>query len=423
MSTRIFSWLDSGVTAFTPFIRLDYRYPNDRTWGIDNKAKEIAQTQPGKRIIYIHGLGRTVSKDELFDVSDPAGVVRRGGYYMPAKQYCRRLFEALKALKVSPDFIVLDYEGGFELWRIAKNPGQEWKKFVQAVFDDPKAKQVVPEDIRQHNPDVFTSWKGLHAIVSWDRWAAKVRAEALRIIVTDTAKSVFGHPVNCGNHADYQVGNQIVDGHFPGTPFTGDFAVDGITCPCFYLQPGKFGRYTTLKKPPRWNLITTYINLARACVNRVGPDNVKPWIAPPQYNGDYDPPTSDHYPWIQLMRHLKALGINEYLYFNGCYPAEVNKVNDQIAAKYIDAITKSVKEQQRPVKGWQMIPYDSEQIKTGSIISNIADYNPNQPQDESSSSSSEAAALSESSASTVSSKSIRYNSDSSCSSNSFGKLP
>lgn len=377
MNFKVVAWSATEQNDIIPLTRVDYRYPDDPRWGCESGADRLAAMPAGKRYLYVHGLGCTETGDQMFVRTDPAALVKSGGYYMPARLYMRRLYKAIKARNVVPDSVVLDYENGLELWRTAISPGQEWVDFVAAVFDDPLAKAALPADVRSLSPEAFRTWQtGFPAVKSWNYWACRVRARALRFVAYDTAYEAFGKSIAMTNHADYCVGSQQVPGP-RGEITTGDTSIAGTIAPCVYLRHNKYLDGST---PDRWQVLIQMLNMLRACVNKVGAWRVYPWLSRPSYAGDYEQsvgvPLVGPWAWEQLLRHSVALGIKTFLWWNprGGVVDKWSIDQDAAAVAIMRKASAEIKPVPKPEGGWTFIPYTSNEFSTGSIVSKLADF-------------------------------------------------
>ncbi|HLL87838.1 MAG TPA: hypothetical protein VK324_00895 [Tepidisphaeraceae bacterium] len=357
----VHAWTDVRVPGLTPMIwvRLDREAAQPAAAGV---APLLRARPPGQRVVAFWSPFPPLDKRDLPKLV-AGGVEFDGRFY-------RDFFWRLRQLGADVDRVVIDYEDGLSVWHtIAAKDTDATKRIAaaRAVLEDAAARRQLSDEVRQLRPEDFASHAPPQAYAAWNRWAAPQVPAAIRRAVADSADRMSGRPVPVTNYEDVRPSFDVFDVNgWQMIPA----AVGGESSPSCYLGPGG-NRYRGRAKDPRWNRFIDHLNVVRSCAAN-GP--VVPWVSPPTYDGDGNPADPrGAWLWEQLVRHLHATGVREFLYWNPGHPYRPRESivpEDRSAAAVFGALPPAAS----APAALPPLPLDADEVVTGDVVTRYRDF-------------------------------------------------
>ena len=366
---RVHSWFDSRQPGITPMIwvRVDKEWP----MAAATRVAPVLKARPvGHRVLFFWHPFPEIDKRDL------PKVIARGVQF--DDRYYREFFRRLGELEAPVDRIVLDYEDGISLWHtIGTIPdGRLRIDAAQRVLSNPAAAARLPEAVRRVTPEALASPHAARAAYeAWNDWAATELKQAIRSSLCDLATRELGYCPPTTNYGDIRPGFPIYDFHGWRLP---DTAVGEQSSPSCYL--GTLGnRYLGWKKDVRWNRFIDNLNAVRSASAK-GP--VVPWVSSPLFNDSPPAPAAkgaagidgdEGWLWEQMVRHMHATGVSEFLYWNPGPPyrsAAVAASEDALAARTFNSLSAA------PLRraDWLPIPLDAGDVRTGDVVTRYEQF-------------------------------------------------
>ncbi|MGB7160684.1 MAG: hypothetical protein WBD40_21650 [Tepidisphaeraceae bacterium] len=356
---RVYAWFDARQPIVTPMIwvRVDEEWP----LAAANRVAAALKSRPaGQRVLFLWHPFPPIDKRDL------PKLIARGVRF--DDRYYRQFFGRLAELEAPIERIVLDYEDGVSIWHtIGVIPeGPERLRAATNVLNDPAASARLPEEVRRTTPAALCSpFAGRDAYVAWNQWASRELESAIRKSLIDVAAERLGARPRTTNYNDVLPSFPVYD--LNGWPLQ-SAAVGDESSPSCYITPSG-GRYVDRRKDPRWNRFIDNLNAVRSAMAN-GP--VVPWVAPPTYDGDARGVRDGNaWLWEQMIRHLRATGVREFLYWNPPYRGRNIVREDARAARvFADAGAK-------PLASRVHLPeilLDADQVVTGEVVTRYEDF-------------------------------------------------
>lgn len=370
------TWATRNVT---PMVVIDcIREPGTppEAWAA-TAARSLLTLPPGKRCLHpIHvGYGRTDAAD-AFGSTTHAGLVQGGFPTSDWELLFSRLWLELRELGQDCDYIVLDEETvrgdtGAPLmpqyWSAGANSAAR-ALVMGTVCDLPATvRHKLPYRVRGLTLADWQRLSDVHSSVEdyagwWDRFVWAERAAALRRIVGDTYRSVYGRVIPTMNYADAR----------PTAPRRGltgwtepamDCAVGEWSSPSLYQQYAKVQPLISgVVKAQSWNMVIRYLNYLRALRS---PTSF--WLARNSWNGsDSDPTYTETMPHnATIIKHAAAMGIRlGYFWCPGVTETELAEFQQMVETSLV---------KDRPRRRLRPIPYDADIIVTNGVVTRYTD--------------------------------------------------
>ena len=333
----IYSWVDAGQPSIIPM-----------TWQPTNS------TGPA---LFLRGPMPGAFAASLTDLIANGPAVDHWREWM--RNYYRRLNPA-------PKRIVLDEEAdGIDYWQLFSKPTPPADRVAlfKSVWDNPAAYAKLPQAVKAFKPEDFATptGRGHPAVIAWNQFAADVMHKALRQVCFDPAVEAFGKTIEVSNFVDMETDTALFDPN--GWPVANGLMGNWSSPACYLSNTGNL--YQNRAKPVIWNNFIDGLNYVRACLNYSW--RVAPWVSYPSYHeGNIgDKPLKAL--WAELIEHLKASGIRDFLYWN---PREGAAPGD-------DAFAAAVFTKEIASTGgakFASIPLDADEVRTGQKVTRYADW-------------------------------------------------
>ena len=196
---KVYSWSDWHIPGVTPMVwaAMDSLTPEQAA---ATTLPQLEATPQGSRAIFLWHIGDDFTSSSLGDL------VRNGFNTSHDRQWVTQYFSLLKDAGVTPDFIVMDYEGGVNYWQVSTPQ-------VQQVMGDPSLRSHLPSALQAFTAGSFKYHSGVWpaAVTAWNNWALDESTAALRDVVAAPALAVFGKNVPMSNYGDINPTATIYD--------------------------------------------------------------------------------------------------------------------------------------------------------------------------------------------------------------------
>lgn len=374
-SVWIYAWKDTGG----PFHNITYNIiVNPRNKTPERLAQLVAeevQIRSPRRIVLRLWKEFIPAERHPFDPSDPIGLLRSGGYRDGLVEYWTAFAESLASRGVRPDIVILDQEEGIEFGRIAP---QYRENFFSTIMSTPSPVTAdAPLLMRQITYDQFRVYRSTHGRPARDEYhayAIKFRSTFLREVFSTAFQSAYDEYIPICNYNE--VDTSFSSYRYSGLPIP-SVTMTGISMPVCYLRAmPTWGRYNSTNKDVRWNVLIDNLNRCRSAAAN-GP--VVPWIAPPGFGirGQDTWATVSEIPqemdlWEMQMRHLMAMGIDNYMLWN---PISRFNPNANLTDRMLDdwlAANSTVPTQL--ITDLPEIPLDADQIVTNGVVTTYDEF-------------------------------------------------
>jgi hypothetical protein len=298
----------------------------------------------------------------VFSAANLKSIVENGPNCTADTAYLQLIFTQMKAHDLVPARIVIDMEAGISTWGLTPSNGT-LSSVLMPIYSDSAVFAKLPASLKQYSPADFDNYmiqRGWNATNAWNAWQSALIAQALRQTVSVTASKIFQVNIPATNYEDILPSFPVYD--LNSWPLA-SAAMGSESSPSLYLSTSG-NRYLSLQKDARWNHFIDSLNQARSAI-RNGP--VVPWIAYPSYGGDNLLHGGSTWLWREQIKHLNAMGVTQYLYFN----AGSLLSDDQYASKvFLSMQTPAIP----PTQNYGVIPLDSASVTTGTVTTNYSDF-------------------------------------------------
>lgn len=362
----VFSW--DASTSQPGLIPMAWIYCANDTpvAAVSRVAGVFSRLPPGQRTLFLFGV---LTSPPVFTVANLKSIAMSGPDCSSEQRYLQMIFTRLRAQRLIPSRIVLDFESSLVTWKLSPPQGN-LSTIVMPVYADSACFRKLPAAVQRYSPadfDNLLSARGRAAMVAWNAWQLNIADAALRVAVVATANRCLAANIPITNYGDMRPSFPVFDAN--GWPVS-TAAVGTESSPSLYLVPGGIA-YQSLKKNILWNVFIENLNLVRSSLHN-GP--VVPWLSYPSYAGDGVPQIGDTWLWQQMIQHLNQMGVSEYLYFN---PSPATKLADnQLASQtFCNLPPRGVP----PKTGYPAIPFDSDEVITGTVRTTYSDFLKNLP--------------------------------------------
>lgn len=368
---RAFSEYDSpSKPIITPLIRVDMWYPKHMGhWGslrlmkdrLADQIRKLEQAPVGDRAIMLWWL----LTHELYTAkgADPVAIYEKG--VVPtarAMAMLKPFSDEIKKRGITLDLIFIDNEGGFG----AFDMGIRW---VRKVMRSPRARAKMPREVAALNPDHLDQ-RSPHFPVArtiWDRYAYKLKYDALKRVVTHSRYFEVRPSRSATPVSPSAVNFWSVNPAWPIYDYNGWFlentSLDGRSSgPQCYIGTGG-SAYARRVHHRLWNDFINLLNNVRSCLGKPG-SVAHPVLPHPGYC----------HPWIQeqFIAHNVRAGINwsqnrcAFIYWN----AHGQNTNDPIMAAALQRHDLAY-----PLRrDLPEIPFDVDEVTTGDYTTTYADF-------------------------------------------------
>lgn len=232
------------------------------------------------------------------------------------------------------------------------------------VLQDPVLRRFFPSymwDLTEAQLQGFDTWDGTvgsRYAVDWDRVMIGKIWDRVRDFVS-IFESVFGYvPATVCNYEDENLirARKYSSGQPVGAAAR---SIANVSCPPMWLSGDTNAAYTTTAKPNWWNSLIWNLNWVRSLRGRIIPQ-----ISQPGYDGDANPVVTNYDLWDELLAHLGAMGIGEFIGFT--YGAgSTPKGHMQSVLAGLDVATDA------PAR-YDLIAYDADSITTNGVTTEYA---------------------------------------------------
>lgn len=368
---RVFSEYDSPAKPIvTPLIRIDMWYPKHMGhWGsirmmkerLADQIRKLEATPPGERAIMLWWL----LTHEMYVArgADAVAIYEKG--FVPtarAMAMLKPFSDEIKRRGITLDLIFIDNEGGFG----AFDMGIRW---VRRVMRSARARKNMPPEVAALNPDDldYRSPRFEQARVVWDRYAYKLKYDALKRVVTQSKYFEVRPTPTSAPVSPSAVNFWSVNPTWPIRDYNGwileNTSLDGRSSgPSSYVGFNGSG-YARGVHHWIWNDFINLLNHTRSCLGSPG-SVVHPVLSHPNFC----------HPWIQeqMVAHMVRAGINwsqnrcAFLYWNAHSP----NINDPILAGIMQRhdlvypLRRNLPE----------IPFDVDRVTTADFTTTYADF-------------------------------------------------
>jgi hypothetical protein len=357
-SPIVYSW--NPLTNQPGLVPLSWMACSDApTTALSKIAGGFAKLPQAQRGLLISGI---LYFPPIFSPANLKTIVENGPNCTAEIAYLQLIFTQMKARSLVPARIVLDLEGAVSTWSLTP-AGGNLSTVLMPIYNDSACYAKLPASLKQYSPadfDNFMIQRGWNATNAWNAWEDALVAQALRQTVSATANKVFQINIPVTNYQDLLPSFAVYDQN--GWPFA-SAAVGSESSPSLYVTVTG-NRYLSLQKDARWNHFIDCLNQARSAI-RNGP--VVPWVSYPSYGGDSLQHGGSTWLWRELIKHLNAMGIKQYLYFNSG-----DLLSDE---QYASKVFQSMQTPDgSPEKSWGAIPLDSASVTTGTVTTTYTDF-------------------------------------------------
>lgn len=336
----IFAWHNSRHAGLTPAARrtsdLSVAITQSPAVVAQRMADDLVDALPGERVVMIPGY-----LPGAIDVTDPRRTHSPiGANVHRLAAWAADLLWELKQRQPWLDDAWLDLENWSSVWDLK---GEAHYDYLRAVSGS---------DSRDDATYI--------GVMDRDRQA--MAAAVLRCFA-EPIKALWPD-VRVSNYGDINPSFEIF--YHSGWPAT-RVATGTISSPPLYLhQSGN--RHKDREQPVRWNRFIDCLNWARSCI-AAGP--LIPWIAPPGYDGQgYD---ADPWLWVELIKHLMATGVREWLYWNADPPYRTQAQIESGDKRATHAIWHYAPRIEPVTEPLGPIPLDADEVVTGSVVTRLVD--------------------------------------------------
>ena len=287
----VYSWQDWGIEGVTPlaWVEMHGRSPRQAA----DETIPLLEAQPvGKRGILLWCLGHQFT-DRPIDQ-----IVTDGLNIAHDRAYMTEYFGYLKDAGITPDYVVMDYEGGVSVWQVPMAD-------IQRVMSDPTLRAQLPADLQRYSAADFTGPDYVDAFYAWNAWATDTVLDALRETVRDPARAVFGRDVPMSNWEDRRPSVTTYDLNGWAQKAGGDYTVAGWSSPAAYL--GGHGNRFAPYDDANWANFVNNLNTIRSVLGTG--EQVAPWVSDSRYGNDPDL-------WAEMIRQIRASGVDTMLLWN-----------------------------------------------------------------------------------------------------------
>ncbi len=256
----------------------------------------------------------------LFPEGHAGEALRRGGFVEHTEQLVRRVMQRLNVEGVEPDFVVLDYEGGADRWRLGRREGQgnpaAYRQDVEQVFA--QAGDAMPPALRSLGAAALHPGHAQYreAVHAFNVWAGERRSQALRRSVFEPTEQAFGRALPSSNYGESLRAWPTFD--LNGWPAGPTERVAGRwSSPVTYLKDVKGNRYRGLSAEAA--LAQTWADQRNKVRSALAwSADVAPWYNNPD---DGRPEGVDvaswRWAWAAGLMHDRAHGVRRMLLWSG----------------------------------------------------------------------------------------------------------
>ncbi len=330
-------------------------------------ADAFAHLQSRQRSILLANVFR---RGHPFEAAHLKDIIRNGPATQPDVQYLHDLFHLLHDRQLDPARIILDFEDGLDAWVLSDVYHGKLDTILTPIYGDPLCLSKMPDDVKSFSVADYTDYhqpRGREAYIAWNQWQGQMRAHALAGGIRETPAEAFAKPIPLTNYGDIPPSFMVYD--LTGCPIPAA-AVGPESSPDLYITISH-NRLKECRKDRRWNHFLDTLNIARSTIAH----GLVPWVGTPRYSGDHEMRRGIRWLWAEQIRHLNAMGVSQFLYFNPKRPEEslaFDLEEDQFASRAFaslpmpDPVASRIK--------YHEILLDSDEVTTGSVTTTYADF-------------------------------------------------
>lgn len=311
-----------------------------------------------------------------FDNSDARELINSGGFTAGLTEYWTEFATELKALGITPDYLIFDQENGMSFWHI---PVSQRNRFFSELLD-PQRQYLsdLPPSMNGMRVEQFMNYRHPDtrpAFNDYNRFATEFRASMLRRVFHDTFEDVYGTDIPISNYGDFIEGFEVYTHH---NRVIDAATIDGISAPVAFLdyRSENAPRYVNRSKHQRWNRLIDQLNKVRSAAQ---PGLVTPWIAAPGY-GRFGPDTwartnqldEELAFWKTHMVHMLAMGVDTFIVWNPSARFNPNAITTDAMMDEWAANNPRVNTPQ--LRSLPEIPLDADYIETNGVITTYEQF-------------------------------------------------